>query len=112
MDHDTPQEEDGGPNPEDHHEDSAQEAKPTKDKLPYRDPKNIKEIKANKSFIKQKNKYVSKLKSKEDEIIQLKAQLAKFESIKPEDLGNDPSKIADLNLKERLINKDRPDKIC
>lgn len=106
VDHGTTQEEDGGPNPEDHHEDSAQEAKPTKDKLPYKDPKNIKEIKANKSFIKQKNKYISKLKSKEDEIIKLKAQLAKFESIKPEDLGNDPSKIADLNLDKKILARD------
>ena len=75
------------------------------DKLPY--PKATKEeiekYKANKAFIKQKQKYQTKINAMQSQIDSMKAQLAKFNAVDPTSLGDDQDKKMDLKVAKGVL---------
>lgn len=101
-------EETGTENPQETKADPLNNSKPSpkKDsKLPYpkATPKDIKEYKANKAFIKQKQKYQAKVASMQSEIDTLKAQLMKFNSVSEESLADKPSELMDLKINKNTL---------
>lgn len=85
--------------------------KPPKEKLPYRepDPKHPKPndaqaYKANKAFIKQKEKYKAKVASLEAQIAAQQAQIEKLKKMNPEALSDEQKE--DLRFETRMANHD------
>ena len=85
--------------------------KPPKEKLPYRepDPKHPKPTdaqayKANKAFIKQKEKYKAKVASLEAQIAAQQAQIEKLKKMNPESLSDEQKE--DLRFETRMANHD------
>lgn len=84
---------------------------PPKEKLPYRepDPKHPKPTdaqayKANKAFIKQKEKYKAKVASLEAQIAAQQAQIEKLKKMNPEALSDEQKE--DLRFETRMANHD------
>lgn len=75
------------------------------EKLPYpkANPNDVEKIKANKAFIKQKQKYQTKIHGLEAQVENLKAQLLKFNAVDPKTLGDDPDKQMDFRVAKGML---------
>lgn len=101
-------------NPEEKPKGGKEELPPDVDpkKLPYPKPKpnDPAQYKANKAFIHQKQKFKAKVSGLENQIAQLKAKLAKYESVDPDSVPDDQKESFKLDkhlLKHDLENLDR-----
>lgn len=101
---------------EDHESQSQEPAKPEDndtpdpskkpEKLPYpkAKPDDVRAFKANKAFIKLKEKHKAKVAGLEAQISNLKAQIEKLKTVSPDNLSDDQK--ADLKLESRLAERD------
>jgi hypothetical protein len=74
-------------------------------RLPYPNAKNsdLEKMKANQAFIRQKNKFKTKVAQLEEQNAKLKEQLLKFSAVNVDSLKNDPEKLMDLKLAKNNI---------
>ena len=84
--------------------DNASKGK-TKDKLPYPNATkdDVEKYKANRSFIKQKEKFKAKMKAYEAEIESLKAKLMKAEAVDPKSFEDDVDKQVDFKVAKGML---------
>lgn len=80
-------------------------------RLPYpkanhngKSPKDLKEIKANEAFIRQKRKYQAKVGAMQSEIDSLKQQLLKYNAVDTESLKDKPEEMIDLKINKSTLD--------